>query len=268
VRAPLLSVQECCFAYPDDEGFRLECVSLEARAGEVLGVVGPNGSGKSTLLRLMAGLLRPERGAVLLSGQPVLGRRRKELARTLAFLPQDLETSFPFTVRDVVAMGRYPYQGTFGLLSSRDMEAVEAALRETATTSLARRRFSTLSGGEKQRVLIAGVLAQEPSVMLLDEPTAALDIHHAAEVFDLLRILSRKGIAVVAVTHDLNAAGQFCDRLVLLGAGRVARSGAPREVVDAQLLSQVYGADVRVVENPVTRTPMAIVPGGTAHDAS
>jgi iron complex transport system ATP-binding protein len=163
-------------------------------------------------------------------------------------------------------MGRYPHLSTFGFLTERDVEVVERALQETATSSLAGRGFSTLSGGEKQRVLIASVLAQEPAAMLLDEPTAALDIHHRCEVFDLLRQLSRKGMAVTVVTHDLNVASQFCDRLVLLSMGVVVCAGTPDEVMHEALLSSVYCTDVRVVRNPVTSTPMAIVPGKTTHE--
>jgi iron complex transport system ATP-binding protein len=163
-------------------------------------------------------------------------------------------------------MGRYPYQSGFGFLGREDIEAVERALAETDSTALADRNFMTLSGGEKQCVLVAGILAQQPAVMLLDEPTAALDIHHEAEVFDLLWRLSRTGIAVVVVTHNLNVACEFCDRLVLLSHGAVARSGSPGEVMDEGLLRSVYGEEVRVMANPLTSTPMAIVLGRTAHE--
>jgi iron complex transport system ATP-binding protein len=259
-------VRGCVFSYGEGE-FRLGGVSLEVAAGEVVGIVGPNGSGKSTLLRLMGGLRAPQEGEVAMDGRPLAALSRRELARMLAFLPQEPETSFRFSVREVVAMGRFPHVGAFGFLSAHDIRAVETALAETATGGLAGRSFFTLSGGEKQRVLVASILAQEPSVMLLDEPTAALDIHHQSDIFDLLWRLSRKGIGVVAVTHDLNAAGQFCDRLVLLSGGRVAGAGLPREVLDEALLSQVYEADVRVFAHPVTGGPLVVVPGKAAHDA-
>lgn len=261
----LLSVHDCTFRYEDGD-FRLHRVALDVDGGEVVGIVGPNGSGKSTLLRLMGGLLKPQEGQVTLEGTSIHSFARRPLARRLAFLPHDPDTTFRFAVSEVVAMGRYPYQRGFGFLTARDMEIVEQALAETDSAALGHRRFFTLSGGEKQRVLIAGVLAQEPSVMLLDEPTASLDIHHRSEILDLLWRLSRQGIAVVVVTHDLNAASQFCDRLVLLSQGEVARSGSPAEVMDEELLSAAYEADVRVVPNPVTATPMAIVPGKVAHE--
>jgi len=265
--AAVLDVVNCSYSYPGGD-FCLRDVSVGVNAGEVLGIVGPNGSGKSTLLRLMSNFLRPDEGNITLDGKPLDSFSRRRLARSLAFLPERPETSFAFSARDVVAMGRYSHQGAFGFLRQSDMEVVERALEETGTAGLAGRTFFTLSGGEKQRVLVASVLAQEPSVMLLDEPTAALDIHHKAEVFDLLWTLSRKGMAVVVVTHDLNAAGQFCDRLVLLSEGRVIRSGPPADVMDRTLLADVYGAEVRVVRDPATSTSIVVVLGKTAHGAS
>jgi len=264
VTEALLSMDQCCFAYPGGT-FRLDDVSLDVQAGHVVGLVGPNGAGKSTLLRLMNGLIKCDAGAVRLQGVPIHTFSRRRLATQIAFLPQSPDTSFRFSVRQVVAMGRYPYQGAFGFMTDHDVAVVEEAMRETDATALADRHFHTLSGGEKQRVLIASVLAQEPAAMLLDEPTAALDIHHKAEVFHLLRQLSAKGIAVVIVTHDVNAAAQFCDHLVVLCAGRVAAHGTPAEVMTDDLLSRVYRAAVRIVRNPVTSAPMAVVLGGPPH---
>ena len=264
--AALLGVHECSFAYSDG-GFRLGDISLDVAEREVVGVVGPNGSGKSTLLRVMGGLLRPQAGRVTLDGAPLASFSRRGLAARVAFLPQGAATSFGFAVREVVAMGRYPHQGAFGFLTDADIAVVERSLAETDTTRFARRPFSTLSGGEKQRVLIAAVLAQEPRLMLLDEPTAALDIHHKADVFHLLRKLSNGGIAVVVVTHDLNAASQFCDRLVLLSDGRMAASGGPSDVMDEALLSEVYASEVRIVRGGLVPAPMAIVVGRDADEA-
>ncbi len=263
---PLLALRDCRFRY-EEAGFRLRDVSLEVGAGSVVGVVGPNGSGKSTLLRLAAGLLRPDAGEALIGGHRAheLGRRR--VARMLAFLPQQTRAAFGFTARQVVEMGRFPHQRGLGFMGAADVRAVRTALERTGSGGLADRRFSTLSGGEKQRVLIASILAQEPSVMLLDEPAAALDVHHQAEVLDLLWDLSRTGIAVLLVTHDLNAAARFCERLVLLCEGAVARAGTPDQVLEQELLAEVYGADVRVCRNPVTGTPMVTVPGRRAHAA-
>ncbi len=255
---PLLQVTECGFAYRTGD-FRLADVSLTVRAGEMLGLVGPNGSGKSTLLRVMSGFLEPSSGRVLLDGERLHGMDRRAVARRLAFLPQQASTAFAFSVREVVAMGRYPYQGMFGFLSAADVRAVSRALEVTDTARFADRSFGTLSGGERQRVLVASTLSQEPAAMLLDEPAAALDIHHKADVFGLLKRLTEDGLAVVVVTHDLNAAGQFCDRLALMSEGRLAAEGAPEEVIRERLLADVYRADVRVVRNPVSAAPMVFV---------
>ncbi len=256
----VLSVHDCSFAYAGD-GFRLQGVDLDVKAGRMLGLVGPNGSGKSTLLRLMAGILRPEAGQVRVAGRPIDAFRRVELAREVAFLPQSPAASFEFTAREVVALGRYPYQGPLGLASESDRSVICEALRSADAEALAERYFSTLSGGEKQRVLVASVLAQEPRILLLDEPSAALDIHHKSHVFDLLWSLSRVGIAVVVVTHDLNAAGEFCDSLALLKDGRLIEFGPPAQVMREDVLSSAYDVPVRVVEHPLTAAPMVLVPG-------
>ena len=256
----VLSVCGCSFTYGDEQ-FRLSGLSLAVGHGEMLGIVGPNGSGKSTLLRLMAGILRPHEGHVEVDGKELASFPRRELARLMAFLPQSSAPAFELTVGEVVALGRYPHLGAFGLLRETDKRAVTEALRETATDQLAHRHFSTLSGGEKQRVLVASVLAQEPRIMLLDEPSAALDIHHKAEVFDLLWSLSRKEIGVVVVTHDLDAASQYCDTLALLHGGRIVETGPPARVMREELLSMAYETPVKVVGHPLTSMPMVLVPG-------
>jgi iron complex transport system ATP-binding protein len=257
----LLQVEECSYTYGEG-AFRLHEVSLDVRPGEMLGIVGPNGSGKSTLLRLMAALLRPEHGRVLLRGEPIAAMARRALARRVAFLPQAPETSFRFRTHEVVAMGRYAYVGGFGFLGPGDVAAVERALAATETAHLAERDFSTLSGGEKQRALIAAVLCQEPQVMLLDEPTAALDLHHAAHVFGLLRGFADEGISVVLVTHDLNGAAEYCDRLALLAGGRLRECADAGRVMREDLLTDVYGTPVTVFANPVSGSPMAALPRG------
>jgi len=256
----VLSVAGCSFSYGEGQ-FCLRGISLEVGGGELVGLVGPNGSGKSTLLRLMAGILRPADGEVLVAGRPVSSYQRLELARQVAFLPQSPTAAFEMTVREVVALGRYPYQGPLGLLRDSDNRAILDALRDAEAEPLAERYFSTLSGGEKQRVLLASILAQQPRVMLLDEPAAALDIHHKSHLFDLLWMLSRKGIAAVVVTHDLNAASEFCDTLALLEGGRLIEAGPPPRVMREELLAQAYQTPLRVVEHPVTSSPMVLVLG-------
>ncbi len=260
----LLSLNNCSFAY-DSGDFRIENVSLAVNSGRMCGIVGPNGSGKSTLLRIMAGISSPGKGRLSVKGKDVRQYSRREFAREVAFLPQNPSPSFDLTVRDVVSLGRYPHQGAFGLLTAGDRRVIDRILAETECDRLAGRLFSTLSGGERQRVLVASVLAQEPGLLLLDEPSAALDIHHKTHIFDLLWLLSRRGIAVVVVTHDLNMAGEFCDELFLLSGGSVVSSGAPSQVMQDELLSQVYDAELRIIAHPLTGKPLVNVMGKKLH---
>jgi iron complex transport system ATP-binding protein len=262
---PLLTLENCSFSYEEGD-FTLRDVSLSTDGRELLGIVGPNGSGKSTLMRLMSGYYAPQQGEVRLQGRNLSAFAPRELARELAFLPQSSPPAFEYDARDVVAMGRYPHLGPFGFPDEEDRQAVERALEETHAVEVADRPFSTLSGGEKQQVMVASVLAQEPRLMLLDEPGASLDLHHKSELMDLLWSLSRDGPGVVVVTHDVNAAALFCDRLVLLSEGAQQRTGPPAEVMDEDLLSRVYGTELKVMQNPVTDTPMVVVPGRQAHD--
>lgn len=261
----VLSVHDCCFSYGEGD-FQLQNISLAVRGGQMLGLVGPNGSGKSTLLRLMAGVLRPQQGHAEVVGRPIGSFHRLELAREVAFLPQNPSPSFEITVREVVALGRYPYQGALGLLSETDEQVILQSLAETDCAYLADRYFSNLSGGEKQRVLVASILAQQPRIMLLDEPTASLDIHHKSGVFDVLWSLSRKGIAVVVVTHDLNTASSFCDTLALLRKGELVETGPPGRVIREDLLAEVYQTALRVVEHPITSAPLVLVLGKRTHE--
>jgi len=265
--ACVLSVRDCCFGYRDGD-FELRDATLSVEGGQMLGLVGPNGSGKSTLMRIMAGILRPFSGSRDIVGRPIESFHRLELSRELAFLPQNPSPTFDLTVREVVALGRYPYQGPFGLLNAADKEAIRQALGETDSERLAGRYFSTLSGGEQQRVLVASVLAQQPRIMLLDEPTASLDIHHTSGVFDLLWSLSRKGISVVVVTHDLNSASQFCDTLALMQAGRIVATGPPAFVMREDLLSEAYQTPVMVVQHPITSSQMVLVLGKKTNGTS
>jgi iron complex transport system ATP-binding protein len=262
----LLEAERVTFAYDDGEPVFTD-IGAVVRGGELLGIVGPNGSGKSTLLRVLCGLLRPRSGRVLLDGRPLSAFAARERARTIAFLPQNVQPAFSLTSFEVVCLGRYPYLGGFGGWSAHDREVAERCLKATETESLRDRDFTTLSGGERQRVLMASVLAQEPDLLLLDEPTSALDIHHQIEVFALLRRLAREGYGVAVVTHDLNLAGRFCDNLLLIAkrTGKLA-DGPPERVLTEELLSQAYAASIRVGRHPLTGTPLvtAEAPGDEA----
>jgi iron complex transport system ATP-binding protein len=228
----------------------LDGVDLDVHVGEVLVVVGPNGAGKSTLLSVLAGDRRPDGGAVTLDGAPLAAVRPAELARHRGVLLQENRVSFPFRVVDVVRMGRAPWRGTAA--EDRDEEVVAAALDDADVTLLAARRYPTLSGGEKARASYARVLAQEPRLLLLDEPTAALDVRHQERVLARARDLARAGGAVVVVLHDLALAAAWADRVLVLAGGRVAAHGAPADVLTSTLLTDVYDHPVDVLPHPVT----------------
>lgn len=227
------------------------------RSGELVALAGPNGSGKSTLLRVLCGLLKPRAGRVTIDGRSLSSLGGRERARMIAFLPQAVNPAFALSVFEVVSLGRYPHLAGIGAMRPHDKEVVERCLRATETADLRAREFMTLSGGERQRVLLASILAQEPALLLLDEPTSALDIHHQIEIFALLEHLAREGYGIAVVTHDLNLAARFCDRLVLLAKGRdVVAAGAPAAVLTPEVLSDAYGAPIRVATHPITGAPL------------
>ncbi|MFJ1867013.1 heme ABC transporter ATP-binding protein [Streptomyces sp. NPDC088097] len=230
-------------------------IGLEARTGEVLALVGPNGAGKSTLLAALSADLPATSGAVRIDGRPVRDWSAPELALRRAVLPQAAELSFPFPVADVVRMGRAPWAGT--PLADADEEAVAAAMAATEVTRFADRPFSALSGGERARVALARVLAQRAPLLLLDEPTAALDLRHQELVLRICRERAAAGDAVVVVLHDLGLAAAYADRAAVLHDGRVAAAGPPSEVFEDALLSRVYRQPVEVLAHP--RTGAALV---------
>jgi iron complex transport system ATP-binding protein len=251
----VLDAEALHFAY-DKHSTVLEGIDVSLRAGRLTALVGPNGAGKSTLLRLLCGLLRPTQGRVLLNHLPLDKIAPRQRARMLAFLPQEVQPAFSLTAFEVVCLGRYPHTGGLGSLGAQDLAVARRSLAETETEHLATRDFGTLSGGERRRVLLAGALAQEPALLLLDEPTAGLDLHHESGVFVLLRRLADQGVGIGVVTHDLNRAARYCDTLLLLGADhRLHAHGAPTEVMDAALLSGAYGAALRVARHPFTGAP-------------
>ncbi len=231
----------------------LDDVSLALYAGQVIGLVGPNGAGKSTLLRVLGGLWRGAEGALWLLGRPLARYTAKRIAQAMAHVPQVTALDFPFTVRQIVMMGRTPHLGRFALEGARDRQVAERAMQRTHTLALADRLIGTLSGGERQRVLIARALTQEPRVLLADEPTANLDVGHQLDVLELLQGLAHaEGLGVLLALHDLELAARFCDRLVLLGGGRVLVTGVPTEVLTAEHLRTAYGVRAVPYTDPVT----------------
>ncbi len=226
----------------------LRGVDLIARQGELVALVGPNGAGKSTLLRVLAGLVPSTAGTVTIDGVDLASLDRAAVARRVAVVPQIFDTLFPFTAGEVVALGRTPRLGRFGIARHDDLAAVSRAMVALEIDDLAQRRIDRLSGGERQRVVLAMALAQEPEVLLLDEPTAHLDPAHQATALARIAALAReRGIAVVAVLHDLNLATAFASRVVLLADGAVVRDGEPSHVITAEVVSTVFGAGLRVM---------------------
>lgn len=237
----------------------LEDVSVTVADGEFVGLVGPNGAGKTTFLQTVNGLVEPDSGRVRIDGRTVGQCATKELGRLVATVPQDTTLAFDFPVRDVVEMGRTPHRSRFATATAEDREAVERALDRTDTARFADRPVGELSGGERQRVVLARALAQDAPVLLLDEPTANLDIGHQARVLDIVSALAAEGRTVVAAVHDLDLAARYCDRLVLLDDGREVASGVPEAVLTADRVGRVFDTTVSVATDAVTGTPSVTV---------
>lgn len=237
-------------------------VHLHVHAGEVVGLIGPNGSGKSTLLRSVYRMLRPASGLVALGGDDVWKLSARESARRTGVVVQEHAIDFEFTAREITLMGRTPHQGAFAGDSRRDEAIVDAALAQVGMAPLANRSFTTLSGGEKQRVLVARALAQEPKFLVLDEPTNHLDIHYQLELLELVRSL---GLTTLVTLHDLNLAASYCDRLYLLREGSVVASGAPHDVLTPERLRAVFRIDTQVSRHPVNGRPLLSFSPFTPH---
>jgi len=230
-----------------------EDFSLGIEQGEMTAVLGPNGSGKTTLVRLAAGFLRPSSGAVSLAGRRLAEIPARGRARIVSVVPQESHLAFDFTVREVVLMGRAPHLGLLGIDGEDDRKIALGAMEQADVARLADRRFTALSGGERQRVVVARALAQRPRLMLLDEPTAFLDLKHRLSVYSLLTELNREArITVVAVSHDINLAARHCRRVVLLVGGKVAADGPPDDVLTAANLRRVYEVEADVRRDPST----------------
>nr|WP_230198750.1 ATP-binding cassette domain-containing protein [Halopiger djelfimassiliensis] len=232
----------------------LEGVSLTVKAGEFVGLVGPNGAGKTTLLRAISGALDPDSGTVEVDGVEIHGVSSRTSSRLVATVPQDTTLSFSFPVRDVVEMGRHPHRSRFSSPTAADRAAVESALERTRTADLADRPIDEVSGGQRQRVVLARAIAQETPVLVLDEPTANLDVNHQIGTLELVRRLVDEGKTVVAAIHDLELAARYCDRLALLADGSIDRSGPPSTVMTGEALADAFGANAVVLANPVTGT--------------
>lgn len=237
----------------------IDGLDLAVPPGAVTALIGPNGSGKSTVLRTLARLIKPESGDIVLDGRPVTSLSARQFARCVGLLSQSPQAPEGLSVRDLVRQGRYPHRSLFGGWTSADEAACGEAVRLTAMEGFAARTLESLSGGQRQRAWISMVLAQETSILLLDEPTTYLDLSHQIEIMELLgRLVSERGKTVVAVLHDLNQAARYATHMVLLDEGRVAASGTPDMVVTAENIARVFGIDASVMPDPFTQTPMFI----------
>ena len=239
-----LEVRDVRFAY--DERPVLDGVTLAVRAGELVGVVGPNGAGKSTLLRVLLGFLPAESGEVRVGGAAIGSLSRRDIARRAAFVPQGFHTDFAFGVREMVAMGRTAHLGRFEPERDADRAAIARAMDATDVGEMSDRPFTTLSGGEQQRVLLARAFAQEAPLLVLDEPTASLDLRHAHELMSIVRARTQDGGAALAALHDLALAARFCDRLLVLHRGRIGADGPPAEVLTESLMRDTFEVDARI----------------------
>jgi ABC-type cobalamin/Fe3+-siderophores transport system ATPase subunit len=265
---PAYALRSVTFGY--DTRFRdhsesvLKSVTCSIDSGKILGILGPNGSGKSTLLKLLARVLRPRSGTIDLFGNPISVLSQAEVARRVALVPQETMQIFPFTIAEMVLMGRFPHHRGWGgwhWEDSDDWRIAHQAMEDLDVLHLGSRLVTDVSGGERQRAVIARALTQIPQVLLLDEPTAFLDLHHQLDIARILRRLNReRGLTVILVSHDLNLASQYCDRLMLLHHGQVVEVGSPLEVLRPDLLESVYGCPVLIDGHPQSGLPRVSLP--------
>jgi iron complex transport system ATP-binding protein len=227
-------------------------VSFSVSTGEFFVIIGPNGAGKTSLLKVLSGLQKPQQGSITIKEKNISTYRRRNLAQIMAIVPQQIEVGFPFTVADAVIMGRTPHLGILGMEGKNDFHIAEEAMKFTDVSHLANRKLHQLSGGELQRVIIARAICQQPEIILLDEPTTALDPAHQLKIMDLMEKFRREhGTTIVMVSHDLNLASMYGDRLLLLKNGRVIKTGDPQNVLNKALLEESYGCRMQIDESPL-----------------
>lgn len=252
----LLEVKNLCCGYEKQNV--LEDVSFCVDEGEFIAVIGPNGAGKTTLFRALSGILKPREGELRFHGKLLQEIPRIDLAKEVAVLPQTLEIPFSFTVEEFIEMGRFPHGAMLKGPSSKDNRIVEEAMKLTDVGHLRGKIVNRLSGGERQRVFLAQALAQEPKLMLLDEPTTHLDIKYQTEILELLNMLNEGGMTVITVLHDLNIAAEYCKRIILLNRGRICSDGTAAEVIDYRIIEEVYNTKVVVRGNPISGKPYVV----------
>jgi len=253
-----LQIRQVYFSYLD--GFNLDNINLSINSGEMVGLLGPNGSGKTTLIKLASGILKPTQGEIRLDGSDLSQLSRKATARSIAVVPQHFHIAFAFTTSEIVMLGRTPFLEAFAGETETDRQLVTNALERVGISELGQRRFDELSGGERQKVILAMALTQQPKLLLLDEPTVHLDITHQVEILELVRSLNvTQGLTVVAAIHDLNLASLYFDRLILLKEGRVWADGTPAQVLTEAKIREVFSTSVRVEPHPTTGVPHIVL---------
>ena len=267
---PAYTVRQLGFQYrhaaSEVQSWSLRGMNFHVAQGEILGVLGPNGSGKTSLLKMLAKILRPAEGSIHLFNRALHLLPQNNIARSVAFVPQEPAHLFPFTSFEIVLMGRFPHHsgtilGAFGWEDQEDLKVAEEAMATMGVLHLAHRSVGEVSSGERQRVLIARALAQNPRILLLDEPTAFLDLNHQVEICTVLRRMNREsGLTVIWVSHDLNLASQYCDRLLLLNRGALFKMGTPDEVIQPDTIETVYGCRVLVDRHPMSGVPRVTLP--------
>jgi iron complex transport system ATP-binding protein len=230
-------------------------VSLSLGKGEFAGIIGPNGAGKSTILRILCGILRPKKGVVLLFSENLDVIGQKQMAQKIAFVPQETHFALDFSVEDIIRMGRFPYLRAFQRERKEDIQAAEHALEYARVTEFRKRLINSLSSGERQRVVIARALAQQPEILLLDEPTSHLDLHHQYAIMELLKKLNSEGLSIIIVNHDLNLASLYCQRLILMHKGEVYTEGTPQSLINVDILKKVYQIEVKIIKHPHKNVP-------------
>jgi len=239
----LMAAENISFTYETSLVFKDLSVSVQKQ--DFIGLIGPNGSGKSTLLKIMGGVLKADSGSILFKNSSVSKINKKLFAQSVSWVPQEHPMVFPFKVSEIIMMGRHPYISAFSFESKEDYDITRRAMETTMTSQFADRYFNEISGGEKQRVMIASALAQNPEMMLLDEPTSALDLKYQIQILNILKNLNANhDMTLVIAMHDLNLASQFCNRLILLNEGKIVRDGTPEQVLEKNVLEQVYGIDI------------------------
>lgn len=254
----MISVQNLSTGY--NGAFQLQDVSFEMKPAAFWGIIGPNGSGKSTLLKTLSRVIKPRSGRVLIEGAPLESLSYRQLAQRMAVVGSEAHFGFPFRVSDVVMMGRIPFAGRLGSFTAHDCEAVETAMRKTEAWEFRDRYIHHLSSGERQRVLLARALAQEPKILLLDEPTAHLDLHYEIEIFRILKTLhENEKLTVLTVSHNLNLVAEFCETLIVLHNGRCVSMGSPAQVLNPALLRDVFRIQADVSTNPFSQSPVILI---------